>query len=115
MKIQYQTRGLNSRTLSDHPLARHLEHLDGLISISEAQVFLEHHRNMTPAFSASVNLAVPGPDIHVAARDHTLEAVLLKIARRIEEKIEERNTRQQLRLKGRRQCRRVPCVSHPSP
>jgi ribosome-associated translation inhibitor RaiA len=113
MKIQYQLRGLNPRAVSDRPLDHHLEHLDRLIPISTAQVVLEHQRNTTPAFSASVDLAVPGPDIHAAARDHTLEAVLLKVTRRLEEKIEERKTRQQIRLKDRGQCRRVPCISNP--
>lgn len=113
MKIEYQLRGLNPRTIGDRPLDRHLELLDRFIPISTAQVVLEHQRNATPAFSASVELAVPGPDIHAAARDHTLEAVLLKVARRLEEKIGERKTRQKLRLKGRGSCRPVPGVSNP--
>ena len=81
--------------------------LDRLIPISSAQVVLEHQRNTAPAFCASVDLAVPGPDIHAAARDHTLEAAVLKVARRLEEQIEARKNRQQLRLKSRQQCHRV--------
>jgi ribosome-associated translation inhibitor RaiA len=76
---------------------QHLEHLDRLIPISLAQVVLEHQRNATPAFSASVDLTVPGPDIHAAARDHTLEAAVLKVGRRLEEQIESRKSRQQHR------------------
>jgi ribosome-associated translation inhibitor RaiA len=85
-------------------LDRHLERLDLLIPISSAQVVLEHQRNATPPFCASVDLAVSGPDIHAAARDHTLEAAVLKVARRLEEQIIVRKGRQPRRLKGRKQC-----------
>ena len=111
MRIQYQLRGLNPRAVTDRPLDRHLEHLDRLIPISSAQVVLEHQRNAAPAFCASVELAVPGPDIHAAARDHTLEAAVLKVARRLEEQIEARKNRRALRLKDRPQCHRVQSTS----
>ena len=107
MKIQYKLRGLNPRAVTDRPMDGHLEHLDLLIPISLAQVVLEHQRDEAPAFGASVDLAVPGPDIHAAARDHTLEAAVLKVARRLEEQIEARQKRQQLRLKRRENCRVV--------
>jgi ribosome-associated translation inhibitor RaiA len=107
MKILYQLRGVNPHTVTDRPLDQHLEHLDHLIPISSAHVVLEHQRNVAPAFSASVDLAVPGPDIHAAARDHTLEAAVLKVARRLEAQIESRKTRQQLRLKRRETNRSV--------
>jgi ribosome-associated translation inhibitor RaiA len=107
MIIQYQWRGLNLRAATDRPMDQRLEHLDRLIPISLAQVLLEHQPDTAPPFCASVELAVPGPDIHAAARDHTLEAALLKVGRRLEEQIEDRKNRQQLRLKGRESCRRV--------
>jgi len=111
MKIQYQLRGLNPHAMTERPLEQHLEHLDGLIPIRLAQVVLEHQRNATPAFCASVDLAVPGPDIHAAARDHTLAAAMLKVAQRLEEQFVARKDRQQRRLKGRKQCRRVPSAN----
>jgi ribosome-associated translation inhibitor RaiA len=114
MNIQYQMRGLNPRAV-ERPMDLKLEHLDQLISISSAQVLLEHQQNATPAFSASVDLAVPGPDIHAAARDHTLEAAVIKVAQRLEDQIKSRKSRQQLRLKGREQCRRVPSSINKSP
>ncbi len=107
MNIQYQRRGLKPCIVTDRPLDEHLEHLDRLIPISLARVVLEHQRNAAPAFCASVDLAVPGPDIHAAARDHTLGAAVIKVARRLAEQIESRKSRQQLRLKDRHQCRRV--------
>jgi ribosome-associated translation inhibitor RaiA len=87
---------------------QHLEYLDRLIPIGTAKIVLEHQWNASPAFAASVDLAVPGPDIHASARDHTLEAAMLKVARRLEDQIEARVTSQQMRLKGREQGRRVP-------
>ena len=107
MKIQYKLRGLNPRAVTDRPMDQHLEHLDRLIPISVAQVVLEHQWDMAPAFGVSADLAVPGPDIHAAARDHTLEAAVLKVARRLEERIKARQNRQQLRLKRRENCRGV--------
>jgi hypothetical protein len=115
MKIQYQLRGLNPRAANNRPLDRHLEHLCSLIPISSARVVLEHQPNAAPAFTASVDLAVPGPDIHDAARDHTLEASMLKVARRLAEQVEARKNRQQLRLKGREQCCRIQPLTNKSP
>ena len=107
MQIQYQLRGLNPRTVTDRPLDQHLDHLDDLIPISLAHVVLEHQPHAAPAFCASVDLAVPGPDIHAAARDHTLEAAVLKVARRLADQIEARKNRQQLRRKRREPRRAV--------
>lgn len=107
MKIQYQVLGMNSHAARNRPLDRHLRHLNDLIRISSAMVRLEHHRDTTPAFCALVHLAVPGPDVHAAARDHTLDAVILKVVRRLEEQIESRKNRRQHRLKRREHCRGV--------
>lgn len=112
MNIQYQLLGLNARAVGDRPLDPHLEQLERLIPISSARVVLAHQRDVAPAFSASVELAVAGPDIHAAARDHTLQAAVLKVVQRLEEQIAERKSRQQLRLKDREQCRRVPSPSN---
>ena len=107
MKIQYQLRGLNPRTVTDRPLDRHLDRLDEFIPISLAQVVLEHQPHAAPAFRASVELAVPGPDIHAAARDHTLEAAVLKVAQRLADQVASRRNRQQLRRKRRETSRAI--------
>lgn len=107
MEIEYKLRGLNPRAVADRPMDEHIERLDRLLPISSAEVVLEYQRNAAPAFSVSADLAVPGPDIHAAARDHTLEAAVLKVVRRLEEQIEARKNRQQLRLKGRETHRAV--------
>lgn len=75
------------------------------IPIFAATVALERRWEASPPFSAWVELAVPGPDIHAAARDHTLEAVLRKVVCRLAAQIEDRNRRRRLRLKRREHCR----------
>lgn len=107
MKIEYQLRGLKQGAADDRPMDHHLEYLGSLIPVDTAKVVLEHQWNASPAYSASVDMAVPGPDIHAAARDHTLDAAVRKVARRLGDQIEARAASRQLRLKGREQGRRV--------
>ena len=103
MKIQFRIRGLNANASLRTWLEQQLERLHRLIPVSAAEVVLEHQREATPGFRAQVHLAVPGPDIHADARDHTLEAVWLKVTKKLRQQIERRKTRQQFRLKGQRQ------------
>jgi len=103
MKIQFRIRGLNASAGLRAWLGKQLERLHNLIPVSTADVVLERQRDNAPAFRAHVHLAVPGPDIHAAARDHTLEAVWLKVAKNLRQQIERRKMRQQLRHKGHRQ------------
>ena len=103
MKIQFRIRGLNASASLRTWLEKQLERLHNLIPVSTANVVLEREQDSAPAFRAHVHLAVPGPDIHAAARDHTLEAVWLKVAKNLRQQIERRKTRQQLRLKSHRQ------------
>jgi putative sigma-54 modulation protein len=100
MKIQFRIRGLNSTASLRTWLEQQLEHLRSLMPVSTADVVLERQRDGAPAFRAQVHLAVPGPDIHAEACDHTLQAVWLKVARKLRQQIEQRKTRQQLRHKG---------------
>ena len=103
MKIQFRIRGLNANAGLRAWLEQQLERLHILIPVSTAEVVLEREQDSAPAFRAHVHLAVPGPDIHAAARDHTLEAVWLKVTKNLRQQIERRKTRQQLRHKGHRQ------------
>jgi len=103
MKIQFRIRGLNANAGLRAWLEKQLERLHNLIPVSTAEVVLERERDSAPAFRAHVHLAVPGPDIHAAARDHTLEAVWLKVAKNLHKQIERRKSRQQLRFKSHRQ------------
>ena len=103
MKVQFHIRGLNDNSDLRHRLLQPLERLQSLISISAIAAVLEHQQDEAPPFRAFVSLAVPGPDIHAEARDHTLEAAWLKVATALRQQIEGRKGSQQLRRKGRRQ------------
>lgn len=118
MRIQFHIRGLNDNASLRHWLGRPLEHLQELTSVTTAAVVLEYERDRAPAFRAFVLLAVPGPDIHAEARDHTLEAAWLKVTTALRQQIERRTARPGTRLKTNghlrasalRRKRRSPCL-----
>jgi len=99
MKIQFQLRGLNDNVELRRWLRQSLERLEAFVPISDAAVVVERERNGAPAFRSFALLAVPGPDIHSEARDHTLEAVWLKVIASLRKQIDRRKFRQDARLK----------------
>jgi ribosomal subunit interface protein len=103
MKIQFQIRGLNGSASLRVWLEQQLERLHNLLPVTTANVVLERQFDNAPAFRAQVHLAVPGPNIHAAACDHTLEAVWLKVTKNLRQQIERRKFRQHQKLKSRRQ------------
>ena len=103
MRIQFRIRGLNANASLRGWLEQQLERLQSLIPVTAAEVVLEHQRETTPGFRAHVHLAVPGPDIHAAASDHTFQAAWLKVIKNLTKQIERRKSRQQLRHKSHRQ------------
>jgi len=106
MKIQFRIRGLNANASLRIWVEQQLERLHRLIPVSTAEVVLERHPDNAPGFRALVHLAVPGPDIHAAARDHTLEAVWIKVMKNLTKQIERRQTKQQARHKTNQQLPR---------
>lgn len=107
MKINVQFRGMQNRGGLDSLVEENLRALRLLIPISSAQVVLERQRGAVPTFCVFAHLAVSGPDIHATARDHTLLAAWHKVAGNLKKQFLRRVTQQQLRLKGRGQCRTV--------
>ena len=99
MQIQFYIRGLSINPAFRHRHEVTLERLGGLVAISAAAVVLEHQREEALPFRAYVSLAVPGPDIHAEARDHTLEAAWLKAATALRRQIDQRKSRQDARVK----------------
>ena len=114
MKIQFRIRGLNANAALRAWLQQQLERLHQLIPVSFAEVVLERVPDSAPAFRAHVHLAVPGPDIHAAARDHTLEAAWLKVTKKLRQQIERRTTRKEARLKGSLRHRRFAMIAQSS-
>jgi ribosome-associated translation inhibitor RaiA len=103
MKIQFHVRRINITATARNSLTESLDPLQRLIPISAAAVALEHSRDSAPAFRAFVLLAVPGPDIHAEARDHTLGATWLKVNAALRKQIERRNAKTLARVKPRRE------------
>ncbi len=99
MNTQFHILGLNASADLRRRLLQPLERLQDSIPISAAAVVLEYRRDDAPAFRAFVSLAVPGPDIHAEARDHTLEAAWLKVSTALRKQIEQRKARQDARSK----------------
>ena len=58
---------------------------------------------LTIGVALFVLLAVPGPDIHAEAREHTLEAAWLKATASLRKQIEHRKARQLARIKSKRE------------
>jgi hypothetical protein len=102
MKTRFHILGLNLNAGSRGWLEGQLIPLHCLVPVTAAAVMLERQRAHAPVFRAHVHLAVPGPDIHAEARDHTLEAVWLKVTAMLRKQIERRKARQQFWRKGNR-------------
>ena len=103
MKIQFRIRGLNANASLRTWLEQQIQRLHRLIPVSTAEVVLEHQRDVAPGFRALVHLAVPGPDIHAAARDHTFQAAWIKVMNNLTKQIDRRQTKQQVRHKTNQQ------------
>ena len=100
LNIQCHSLGLDNNRRLREMMQPHLARMQGLILIHSAVVVLEHQWNGDPRFAARVHLAVPGPDIHAEAREHTLQAAWRKVCESLEKQIERRKSKQALRVKS---------------
>ncbi len=103
MKIEFHIRGLNATDRLRRWLEQPLNRLRNLVAVTTADVVIERQREAKPAFHAFVHLAVPGPDLRAEAREHTLEAVWLKVIAALQKEIGERQIRRRSRAKRKRQ------------
>ena len=103
MNAQFHSRGLNDNSDFRRRLLHSLERLQSDMAVTAVAVVLERQRNEAPPFRVYVSLAVPGPDLHAEARDHTLAAAWLKATTDLRRQIERRRSRQYARLKKHRQ------------
>jgi hypothetical protein len=99
MTIQFQIRGMKDVDGMRRQLGADVEDLNRLMPVAAAHVALEHQRDVTPPYQAAVMLAVSGPDIHAAARDHTWLSAWRKVVTRLREQMEERRSGQTARQK----------------
>ncbi|MDR3459866.1 MAG: HPF/RaiA family ribosome-associated protein [Verrucomicrobiae bacterium] len=101
LKLQLQYRGLHSNHRLEQLIGQSLEALRRLLPISTAHVVLEQQRDGSPAYRVRAHLAVPGPDVHAEATDHTLPAAWRKLAQKLSHQFQRRKARQQSRFKDR--------------
>jgi|GEM_PF-827892 len=94
MNVQFHIRSVNITAKARNWLRESLEQLQRLLPISGATVVLEHRWDGAPAFRAFVSLAVPGPDIHAEARDHTLAVAWLRARAALRRQIQQRKAKQ---------------------
>lgn len=100
MTIEFQLREIKDEAALRRQVEADLAALGGMVAVTSAQVGLRYEHEVTPAYQAVAMLAVPGPDIHAAARDHTWRAAWQKALARLREQIEQRRSRQTARQKG---------------
>jgi ribosome-associated translation inhibitor RaiA len=110
MKILLRYCGLNARAVWCGLVESQIKKLQGLAAIACAHVTLERQREFAPAFRVQAQLEVPGPDFHAEARDHTLQAALLKVMRSPERQIQSRKGRRADRRKTNVQLGLVPTM-----
>ena len=94
MEIDFLILGMNLDDDLRKRMASDLLALTHLVPVQHAHISLERQHEATPPYQAAAMLVVPGPDIHVAARDHTWPAAWQKILERLREQIELRRSRQ---------------------
>jgi ribosome-associated translation inhibitor RaiA len=100
MHVHFQILGIHDDPQLRIDLEHELQSLNTLMPIAHAQISLERQHETTPPFQAVVLLAVSGPDIHAAARDHTWPAAWQKVMTRLREQLEQRQSRKAARKKG---------------
>lgn len=99
MNIRFHIRGLKEDDRLRGQLRSGLEELNNMISVTAAEIVLEHQPDITPSYQAVAVLMVRGPEIHAAARDHTWPAAWQKLVERLRDQIEERRQQQAVRHK----------------
>lgn len=93
MVPQIQFRGFSARPSLRAWLQAGLRELQTLTVITAADVRLERIADASPAMQAHVHLAIAGPDIHVTAKDHTIQAVWHKVLKNLKRQIERRKAK----------------------
>lgn len=97
-------------------LKSELKALLPFLRIDEARVLVEHNSEASPPYRVAFHLVTPGPDIMAETTDHTLRAALLKGARTLRNKIDERHDKRARRREpqhitaGPRRRRKGRCV-----
>lgn len=100
MKLILSTHNVTlTKAIEDHVLSRleKLAHLDRFAI--DARVTLDHDNNKAPerAFSCSVRLSVPGPDLFAEDAESDLYAAIDVVSKKIEQQIRKRQNKYKAR------------------
>lgn len=102
MKSNFKIRNILGVNSVQNKLTADLAEIDTLTPISQANVVLERRLENKPAFIASASLAIPGPDIHASAVDHTWAAAWMKVQLQLRSQLLNRKSTQTRRKKLRK-------------
>ena len=100
MRLTIRHRHLRSTHAVDAVIEERILALEPRLDIEAADVWLEHHRESSPAFRVHVHLVTPGPDLLAEGRDHTLRAAIRKALNELEQRIGHRRLKRTQRLKS---------------
>jgi ribosomal subunit interface protein len=102
MKLTIQHFEVRSTHSLDSEVEERILALQPRLQIDEANVRLEHQRQLSPPYGVHIHLVTPGPDVVAEAHDHTLAAAMDKVILELEDKINRRTTRHRERLRNQR-------------
>ena len=100
MKLTVQHFHIRSTDAVDTLIEERILALQPRLQIEEANVRLEHRREISPAFRVHVHLVTPGPDVLAEGRDHTIRAAIEKVMADLEQKIAFRWFKRSQRIKS---------------
>lgn len=100
MNLILQPGNTRSSAALDHLIETRLIALANRQRLEEAIVRLTDNREGSPRFLASIQLRVPGPDLHAVACDHTLRVAVQKALDAIEGQIAAREGRRRARRRS---------------
>jgi ribosomal subunit interface protein len=103
MKMTVQHFDIRSTNVVDTLIEERILALQPRLQIDEANVRLEHRREISPAFRVHVHLVTPGPDVRAEGRDHTIRAAIDKVIAQLEHKISHRWLKRIQRIKSNMQ------------
>lgn len=100
MKLNIQHIHIRSTDAMDSIIENRIIALQPRLQIDEANVRLEHRREISPAYHVHVHLVTPGPDVLAEGRDHTISAAIEKVIADLERKITFRWFKRTQRIKS---------------
>ncbi len=100
MRTSIRVFGIAKSALCRAATEQQLSRLEALADISTAEAVVARSTTLNPPYHVHVVLAVPGPDIHAAAADHTFAAAIRKVMKKLEHQIAARKSRRLERRKS---------------